>query len=139
MEVSRIWFGYIRESILNDKGAPGGTSLEECAKKAFLLYIQSWLSRGEVNKMSRTTKGESEEIKDRKSYMVKIKEMVFGLMKCELYPMISGYREVRTWHDDKMIFIIHGNPGCDIWFRRFVDLSKTGRIWELNEEGEQVK
>ena len=38
-----------------------------------------------------------------------------------------------------MIFTIHGDPGCEIWFRRFADLSKTGRIWELNEEGEQLR
>lgn len=38
-----------------------------------------------------------------------------------------------------MTFAIHGNPGCGIWFRRFIDLSKTGRMWELNEEGRHLK
>ena len=38
-----------------------------------------------------------------------------------------------------MAFAIHGNPGCEIWFRSFVELSKTGGIWELNEEGKQLK
>ena len=38
-----------------------------------------------------------------------------------------------------MTFATHGNPGCEIWFRRFADLSKTGRVWELNEEGRHLK
>ena len=53
--------------------------------------------------------------------------------------MISGYQVVKTWAEDKLLFIIHGNPGCEIWFRRFIDLSKTGRIWELNEEGAELR
>ena len=65
--------------------------------------------------------------------------MLFGLRKCELYPMLSGYNEAKNWFGDKMTFVIHWNTGCEIWFRRFTDLSRTGKIWELNEEGELLK
>ena len=108
-------------------------------KKAIPTVHRIMISMGEVENMSRTTNEESEEIKGRESYLVKIKEMVFDLRKCELYPMLSGYQEIRTCHGDKMIFIIHGGPGCAIWFRGFAYLSKTGRIWEMNEEGRQLK
>ena len=113
----------------------GGTRVEEeeeCAKKTFILYIQSWLAREDVGRMARTTKEESEGPKGRESYLVKINETVSDLRKCDLYPMLSGYREIKRWFGAKLIFIIHGNPGCEIWFRRFADLSKTGRIWEMN-------
>ena len=86
--------------------------------------------------MARTTKEESEELQDRKSYILKIKEMMFDLRKRELYPMISGYQETRSRSDDKMVFVIRGDPGCEIRFRRFAGLSKSGRVWEMNEEGE---
>ena len=69
----------------------------------------------------------------------KIKEILRDLRKCELYPMISGYHETKNWFGDKTTFAIHGNPGCEIWFRRFIDLSRAGEIWELNEEGRHLK
>ena len=83
------------------------------------------VSTGRGRKMARATKGESEDLKDRKSYLVKIKEMALGFRKCELYPMISGYQVIKSWSVRKLIFTIHGNPGCEIWFRRFADLSKN--------------
>ena len=64
---------------------------------------------------------------------------MYDLKKCEMYPMISGFQESRSWYEDKMVFTIHGNPGSEIWFRRLVELSETGRIWELNEEGKHLR
>ena len=51
MEVSKAWFEQMRKTIPHDKGATDGARVEEeCAKKTFLLYIQSWLARGDVEK-----------------------------------------------------------------------------------------
>ena len=143
MEVSMAWFAQMRNAILLGKGDAGALGnprvMEECAKKTLPLYAQSWLARGSIANAAKTTEEESEEIKDRKSYLLKIKELLFDLRKCEVYPTLSGYQETKSWFGDKMTFAIHGNPGCDIWFRQFVDLSKTGRVWELNEEGRHLK
>ena len=83
-------------------------------KKAFLIYIQSWLSREAVEKMAQATTEKTEEVKGRKLYLAKIKEIAFGLRKCEIYPMISGYQMIKTWAEDKLLFIIRGNQGCEI-------------------------
>ena len=132
----------MRNTILLGKGEKGETENprveEECAKKTFLLYIQSWLAREIATEIAQTAKGESEELKGQKSYLRKIKEMLLDIRKCEIYPTLSGFRETENWFGDKMTFATHGNPGCEIWFRRFIDLSKTGRAWELNEEGRQL-
>ena len=140
MEVSKTWFELALQSIINDKGVTADTRVvEECTKKAFLLYIQSWLARELIGEKARETAEDTEEVKDRKAYLTKVKEMIFDLRKCEIYPMISGYQEIKIWAEDKLLFIIHGNQGCEIWFRRFLELSKTGRIWELNEEGKELR
>ena len=77
----------------NSRREKGGRRMH---KKAFLLYIQSWLARDDVDQMARTAKEKSEELKGRKSYIRKIKEMAFDIRKCELYPMISGYQETKS-------------------------------------------
>ena len=136
IEVSKVWFTQMRDKLIQTKGSMENNRVkEECTKKTFLIYIQEWLATAGVKRTAQTSNEETEEQKDRKSYLQKIKEMMYDLKSCEMYPMISGFQENRSWYDDKMVFAIRGNPGCEIWFRRLADLSKTGRIWELNEEG----
>ena len=60
---------------------------------------------------------------------MKIKVTVSDFRKCELYPTISGYQVIKSWSGKKLIFIIHGNPGCEIWYSRIADLSKPGGFW----------
>ena len=140
MDVSKAWFELALQTIINDKGETENTrAREECTKKAFLLYIQSWLSREIVEKVVMATTEDTEETKDRKLHLEQVGEMIFDLGKCEIYPMISGYQEVKIWAGNKLLFVLHGNQGCEIWFRRFVDLSKSGRIWGLNEEGKELR
>ena len=143
LEVSKVWFTQIRQVLIEEKTDESVNAsprvVEECTKKAFLWYIQSWLARDEMAKVETTTEEEAEEVKDRKSYLVKIKELLIDLRRCEIQAMISGYNEIRTWSEDTQIFTIHGNPGCEIWFRRIIDISKTGKIWELNESGKYLK
>ena len=85
-----------------------------------------------------STEGE-EDRKGRKSYMLKIKELLRDMGRCEIYPMISGYTMGRCWEGDKEVYIIHGNSGRVLWFMRFLAISKTGRIWGLNEQGMHLK
>ena len=143
MEASKECFGQMRNIIIIGKGDSGANEnsrvAEECTKKTFLLYIQSWIARERIANAAQTTDEECEELKGRKSYLLKIKEMLSDLRKCEIYPMLSGYQETKIWFDDKMTFAIHGNPGCEIWFRRFIDLSRTGMVWELKGEGRHLK
>ena len=118
-----------------DSGASGNPRIsEECTRKTFSLYIQSWLARESIAKVAQTTDEDSAELKDRESYLLKIKEMLFDIRKCEIYPMVIGYRETIRWFGDKMTFVIHGNTGCEIRFRRFIDLSQTGREVARKEE-----
>ena len=139
LEVSKDAFGQARENIRAEKNTQAGQRREEHAKKAPLAYIQAWLSRDEILETAKTTGEETEEVKGRKAYLLKIREMIFDLRRSEIYPLINGYQEVRTWQDGKLIFTICGNPGCGIWFRRFVELSKSARVWELNAEGGNIK
>ena len=44
-----------------------------------------------------------------------------------------------NWIGGKSTYAIHDNPGSEIWPRRFAELSKTGRTWELNEENHRLK
>ena len=80
MEVPKTWFKQMRNTLIMDKGKSENLRTEEeCAKKTFLQYIQEWLSTASVKEMAHTTTGESEEMKDRKSYLQKTKEMMFDL------------------------------------------------------------
>ena len=60
------------------------------------------------------------------------------MRKCEIYPAISGYHDMRGRYEGGISYIAHGNQGCEIWFRRFVDISRTGEMWALNEEGRHI-
>ena len=74
---------------------------DEYTKKAFLLYTQSRMRRENIAKIANTTETETEETKHRESRLLKIKEMLFDLRKCEIYPMMSGYQEQRNWFGGK--------------------------------------
>ena len=51
MELSKTWFGQIRQTTTRDKGGTAYKRVEEeCAKKTFLVYIQAVLARDEVEK-----------------------------------------------------------------------------------------
>ena len=142
MEVSKTWFEQIRNTLLLGKDEKreieNPRAGEECAKKTFILHIQSWVERENVEKIAQAN-GETEGMKVRKSYLLEIKQMLFGMRKCEIYQMLIGLRETKNWFGDKMTFAAHGNPGCEIWFIRFIDLSGTGGMWELNEEGRHLE
>ena len=70
----------------------------------------------------------------KKSYIQKTRELLLELRRCEIYDMISGYQETKGWYDGRTTYIIHGNPGCEDWFRRLADISRIGKMWGLNEE-----
>ena len=89
--------------------------------------------------MAQTAIEESGELKDRKSYMLKIKEMIRDLRKCESFRLLIGFRSTRIWCDDKATYAIRGNAGCETWLRMFGELSKTGTIWEINDENRHLR
>ena len=84
--------------------------------------------------MAQTTKEESLELKGRKSYLLKIKEMPLDVRKCGTRPLLVVYRDIRNWLGEKATYAARGNPGCEIWPHRFAELSKTGMAWGINEE-----
>ena len=53
--------------------------------------------------------------------------------------MISGYQEGRGWRDGQTSYVIHGNPGCEDLFRKLVDISRIGKMWELNSEDHHLR
>ena len=56
------------------------------------------------------------------------------------YPhLLSRYQDLRIRNGERAIYILRGNQGFGIWFGRFIELSKTGWIWELNEEHRHLK
>ena len=69
IDVTTKWFSEMGKLILQDM--TGGSAFnerrieDECAKKAFLIYIQSWLSRKVVDKSLITEKNESEDSLDK--------------------------------------------------------------------------
>ena len=145
LEVSQREFANTVRRILDERGIKLNLErvnmrvIEENTKRAFLPYIQEWVAGGKVRKYTQELDEDNEETKDQKAYLAKIKETILDLKTCELYPMISGYRETETRAEDKLIFTIHGNRGCEIWFKRLVELSRMGHIWELNEEGRELR
>ena len=86
--------------------------------KAFPMYIQSWISRRRVDDQLRISEGEKEERKDRKSYVLKIKELLRDMRGCEIFQTISGFAEGRSCGSDKTAYITHGNVGVGIWPKR---------------------
>ena len=48
--------------------------------------------------------------------------------------MIRGFQEMRGWKEGRTTYMANGNPGCEVWFRRLVDISRLGKTCELNEE-----
>ena len=51
----------------------------------------------------------------------------------------QGYTIGRSWESDKEVYAIHGNNGCEMWFKRFEEISKTGKIRGLNTPGKYLK
>ena len=139
MESSRERFKATQDQSAQEK--KGGTIrddrgiMEDAAKKAFLLRIQSWGSRRSIAEHLRISAGETEDRGDRKSHILKTKEPHQDMRRCEIYPTISGYTIGKRWDDAKAVYIIHGTSGCAIWFKRFGEISTTGRTWGLNEQG----
>lgn len=41
---------------------------------------------------------------------------------------------MRGRYDGRTSYIIRGNPGCEDWCRRMVDISRIGKMWGLSEE-----
>ena len=60
--------------------------------------------------------------------------LLLELRRCGMYNMISGYQENRGRYDGRASYTIHGNPGCEDWFRRLVDISRVGKMWGLNAD-----
>ena len=145
VEVSQREFARTVRRILDERGIEidlersNMKAIEENTKRAFLPYIQAWVAGGEVRQKTQEMNEDNEETKDRIAYVAKITETILDLKTCELYPMISGYQEIETKAEDKLIFTVHGNRGCEIWFKRLVELSRMGHIWELNEEGRELR
>ena len=111
----------------------------ECEKKAFLLYIHSWISRAIFDKPIGRKPAESEDSVGKKSYMQHARGLLLELRKCEIYPMLSGYREMRSWYGGKSAYLLHGNPVCEVSPRLFVDISRTAKAWGLNDEGHRLR
>ena len=75
------------------------------------------MARDPIDEAMETTPQESDDLKDRKSYMQKVEEMLLDMRMCELQAMIIGVHEVKTWYEGQRWFILHGNPGCELWYR----------------------
>lgn len=108
-------------------------------EKTFLLYVQSWMI-GDVVDTS-ILKGEkgSDRNLDKKSYLQKTRDLLLELRRCDIYNMIRGYQEGRGWRDGQTSYAIHGNPGCEDLFRKLVDISIIGKIWELNSDDHHLR
>ena len=127
MEVA-TWFRAIIEMILKEKTCETQSdrwkTTEDATGKAGLIYIQSWISHSNIEEQLRT-KQEKDDRKGRKSYVMKIKELLQGLRRCGIFTMSRGFAVGRNWKKDKSIYIIRGNIGREIWAMRFGGISKT--------------
>ena len=59
--------------------------------------------------------------------------------KCVLLPIIRGYQEAKSWQGGKKISTSHGNVGCEEWFRRFTEISKTANVWSENDDAGHLR
>ena len=95
MEVSKEWFKAMMGKLGSEKESENTRGnrriFDDAAKKTCLLYIQSWISRRNIGEHLKMSKEETEGRKDRKSYMLEIKELLQDMGRCEIYPTISGY------------------------------------------------
>ena len=112
----------------------GKRTADECAKKAFLLHIQSWISRATVGKSTERKPEQNEDILDTKSHMQNTRGVLIELRRCEIYPTISGFQDTKCWIEGRSSYIARGNPVCEVRFRRIVDISRMGGTWGRNEE-----
>ena len=55
------------------------------------------------------------------------------------FPNDKWLRNRENMGDDKEVYTIHGNNGCELWFKLFEEISKMGRIWRLNEQRAHLK
>ena len=128
MDASETWIWQMRSTTILDKMGKRDIGRSEgggIMRKTDIPTLHTVAARREdIDNIAQTEKAESEEMKDRKSHMRKIKEMPLGLRKCEIYSMLSGYREMGNWFADRLTFVIHGGEGCEIWFRMFIDLPR---------------
>lgn len=128
MEVSKGRFRSMLEMMIKEKtGETSSNSrglIEEVTKMTFLLYIQSWISQSKIEEQLQMDQNETEDRKDRKSYMIKVEELLHDMGRCEISTMINGYTQGKSWGDVKETYVLRGNIGCEIWFRRFGDIKK---------------
>ena len=140
MEVTTASLNEMKKITLGDKNSETAfheKKIEgECAKKAFLLYVQSWLIRDAVNDAIKTCEDETAHTADKKEYIQKARETIMSMKRCEVQNLISGYQEGRAWNDWHTSYVIRGNHGCEDLFRKMVEISRIAKIWELHD-GEQ--
>ena len=99
MEVTNETFQGVMEILMSEKKAEieGGNwkLTEEITKKAFFLYIQTWISRDRANEKiyekPPVERNESEDRKDRKQYILKLRSIIQDLKRCGLGPLINGF------------------------------------------------
>ena len=89
----------------------------------FLIYVQSRMSQDCIDAGITIRKDDTEDMMGRKSYFQKIQDAMLRARKCELSPLINGYKETKSWQIDRYILTLHGNIGCGDWFRESADIS----------------
>ena len=113
MEVSNTWIRKMRTTALLDqtgKETAGNKGIDEDCAEKHPFYIYDRGSQWIESVKWKPSKEESEEMRDRESYLLKIKEMILGCANAKSPRLVSDYREMGSWFDDKSTFAILGDP-----------------------------
>ena len=97
-EVSKDWFREMLDLILKEKAGEVNRNIkghiEEATKKTSIWYIQSWISQGKIDEELLIGENETEDRKDRKSYVIKVKELLQVMRRFESPPYD---KRLHTW------------------------------------------
>ena len=83
LDVTTKWLSGVKKVILKDKKERAHSTIKEgganAQKKAFLLYVQSSITRGVVDESIKRKETESDHIMGKKSYIQKTRELLLEL------------------------------------------------------------